>query len=316
MAQIVLIHGIGQQASTVEEQEAAWLPSLVKGVLASGHPDAAAVAARVAASTGQNRPPLARMAFYGDLFLPAGTQGEEAPASPAAEALAEALAEAFGVALLGRAAVSDDSRLAAEAANALRQADPDRDGVQGLGARARGAVAVLDGNAWLTARIFGALQKDGRTACGIRRSPSRSTPARPCATCRTTPGIRTPHDPSVRPCPGRPGPQRRLRGRGLPHLTGTHSWRPLRGPAATFTTWSRSVTGIAAGAGAAVSASRPAGLADLSALSDLVARRHGRSGAGSMSLSTANSAAIGASGPGNGNDGHRGDRVIKRVIIR
>ena len=48
MAQIVLIHGIGQQASTVEEQEAAWLPSLVKGVLASGHPDAAAVAARVA----------------------------------------------------------------------------------------------------------------------------------------------------------------------------------------------------------------------------------------------------------------------------
>ena len=44
MAQIVLIHGIGQQASDVEEQEAAWLPSLVKGVLASGHPNAAAVA--------------------------------------------------------------------------------------------------------------------------------------------------------------------------------------------------------------------------------------------------------------------------------
>ena len=75
MAQIVLIHGIGQQASTVQEQEAAWLPSLVKGVLASGHPEAAAVAARVAASTGQNRPPLARMAFYGDLYLPTGTQG-------------------------------------------------------------------------------------------------------------------------------------------------------------------------------------------------------------------------------------------------
>ena len=36
MAQIVLIHGIGQQASTAGEQEAAWLPSLVKGVLASG----------------------------------------------------------------------------------------------------------------------------------------------------------------------------------------------------------------------------------------------------------------------------------------
>ena len=58
MAQIVLIHGIGQQASTAEEQEAAWLPSLVKGVMASEHPNAAAVAARVAASTGQNHPPL------------------------------------------------------------------------------------------------------------------------------------------------------------------------------------------------------------------------------------------------------------------
>ena len=65
------------------------------------------------------------MAFYGDLFLPTDTQGEEALASPEAEALAEALAAA----LLAHAAVSDDPRLAAEAANALRQADPDRDGV-------------------------------------------------------------------------------------------------------------------------------------------------------------------------------------------
>lgn len=165
MAQIVLVHGIGQQASTVKEQEAAWLPSLVKGVLASRHPDAAAVAARIAASTGQNRPPLARMAFYGDLFLPTGTQGEEAPASPAAEALAEALAAA----LLARAVVSDDRRLAAEAANALRQADPDRNGIQGLGARARGAVAVLDGNAWLTARIFGVLQKARKDLLQVTR---------------------------------------------------------------------------------------------------------------------------------------------------
>ena len=67
MAQIVFIQSIGHQASTVQEQEAAWLPSLVKGVLASGHPDAAAVAARVAAfRPDQHRPPLARMAFYGE----------------------------------------------------------------------------------------------------------------------------------------------------------------------------------------------------------------------------------------------------------
>ena len=119
----------------------------------------------MAASTDQNRAPLARMAFYGDLFLPTGTQGEETPASPAAEALAETLAAA----LLAHAAVSDDSRLATEAANALRQADLDRDGVQGLGSRTRSVVAVLDGNAWLTARIFGVLQKARKDLLQVTR---------------------------------------------------------------------------------------------------------------------------------------------------
>jgi hypothetical protein len=165
MAQIVLIHGIGQQDSNFEEQEAAWLPSLVKGVLASRHPNAAATAVQIAASTDHDRAPLARMAFYGDLFLPTGTQGEETPASPAAEALAEALAGA----LLAHAAVSDDSRLATEAANALRQADLDRDGVQGLGSRTRSVIAVLDGNAWLTARIFGVLQKARKDLLQVTR---------------------------------------------------------------------------------------------------------------------------------------------------
>ncbi|HEY7263351.1 MAG TPA: hypothetical protein VH589_17920 [Trebonia sp.] len=165
MAQIVLVHGIGQQGSTLEEQEAAWLPSLVKGVLASGHPNAAAMGARLAASTDQNCPSLARMAFYGDLFLPTDTQGEEAQASPAAEALAESLAAA----LLAHAVVSGDTRLAAEAANALRQADLDRDGVQGRGARVRSIVAVLDGNAWLTARIFGVLQKAKKDLLQVTR---------------------------------------------------------------------------------------------------------------------------------------------------
>ncbi len=157
MAQIVLVHGIGQQASCAKEQQDEWLPSLVHGVLASasGRPRAAAVAARLAASMEQGRLPLAQMAFYGDLFLPVGAQGEEAVASPAAKDLAET----FAAALLARAAASHDPRLAPEAANALRQAAPGRDGVQGLGAGVRGVVAVLDGNAWLTARIFGVLQK-------------------------------------------------------------------------------------------------------------------------------------------------------------
>ena len=165
MAQIVLLHGIGQQASNADEQEAAWLPSLVKGVLASGHSGAAPMAARLAASADQNRPPLARIAFYGDLFRSTGTQGEDVQASAAAEALAETLATA----LLARAAASEDPRLAAEAANALRQADPDRDGAQGRGERARGAVAMLDGNAWLTTRIFGVLQKAKKDLLQVTR---------------------------------------------------------------------------------------------------------------------------------------------------
>ena len=166
MAQIVLLHGIGQQGGNAEDQEAEWLPSLVKGVLASGHTDAAPVAARLAASADQNRPRMAQMAFYGDLFLPpSGTQGGEAQASPEAEALAETLAAA----LLAHATRSDDPRLAAEAANALYQADPGRDGVQGLGARVRGAVTVLEGNAWLTARIFGVLQKARRDLLQVTR---------------------------------------------------------------------------------------------------------------------------------------------------
>ena len=41
-----------------------------------------------------------------------------------------------------------------------------------------------------------------RTPCGTRRSPSPSTPARPCATCRTTPGTRTPGPPGATTTPG------------------------------------------------------------------------------------------------------------------
>lgn len=166
MAQIVLLHGIGQQASNAEDQEAEWLPSLVKGVLASRHPDAAPVAARLAASMDHNRARIAQMAFYGDLFRPpSGMQGEQDQASPEAEALAETLAAA----LLTHAAARDEQRLAAEAANVLRQADPDREGVEGVGARARGLAAALDGNAWLTARIFGVLQKARRDLLQVTR---------------------------------------------------------------------------------------------------------------------------------------------------
>ena len=55
------------------------------------------------------------------------------------------------------------------------------------------------------------------------RAQRRRDPAR-CAGLRRPQG--PPHHPPVRSCPGQPGPQRRLRGRGLPRLTRTHSRRP------------------------------------------------------------------------------------------
>lgn len=160
MARIVFVHGIGQQSSSGEEQERLWLPSLVKGVLSSGHPHAGAVAAELAASLEPGAEPVGRMAFYGDLFLPTDVQGGEIPASSEAEDLAEELA----VALLQTAEARGEQRSAAEAGQALHQlalqtADPGDSQVQGRGAVTRSAVAMLDNNRWLAARIFGLAQR-------------------------------------------------------------------------------------------------------------------------------------------------------------
>ena len=57
-----------------------------------------------------------------------------------------------------------------------------------------------------------------RTPCGTRRPPSPSTPAQPARRAGLCRAQRSPHDPPLRPRPGQPGPQRRLRGRGLPRV--------------------------------------------------------------------------------------------------
>jgi len=155
MAQVVLIHGIGQQHSTVAEQERIWLPSLVKGVLRSEHPLAPSVAAMLSETAGGGHERVAQMAFYGDLYLPKDVQGGDMEASPESVAVAEELA----VELLKTAALRAEERTAVEARNALRQADPEQDDVQGVGAVARSAMAILDGNRWLSTRIFGLAQR-------------------------------------------------------------------------------------------------------------------------------------------------------------
>jgi hypothetical protein len=152
MARVVLVHGIGQQNSTAAEQIDYWLPSLVKGVLRSGHPRAGAVAASLTA-TAFSRADLA-MAFYGDLYLAPGQMGGSAATDPDTEAVSDALA----VALLQTAVARGDARLAREAAVILAQASQSQEGVQGKGAVARNVMGRLDGNAWLAARIFGLAQ--------------------------------------------------------------------------------------------------------------------------------------------------------------
>lgn len=156
MTRVILIHGIGQQNSTAADQIRHWLPSLVKGVLRSGHPNAGQAAATLStAATAPAHETAVRMGFYGDLFLTPGVMGEETITTPDTVAVADALAGA----LLRTAIERGDDRLAAEATVTLAQADPAREGIEGVGAVVRGAMSHLDANRWLSARIFGLAQR-------------------------------------------------------------------------------------------------------------------------------------------------------------
>lgn len=156
MTRVVLIHGIGQQNSTPADQVSQWLPSLVKGVLRSGRPDAGSVAAVLsAAASGPAGTGEVRMAFYGDLFFTPGLMGEDTITDPATAEVAEA----FAAALLRTAVQRGDERLASEARVILAQAEPAREGEQRAGAVTRGVMARMDGNRWLSTRIFGLAQR-------------------------------------------------------------------------------------------------------------------------------------------------------------
>lgn len=159
MARVVLVHGIGQQAGSARQQIDQWLPSLVKGILLSGHPAAGSVAAELSPSIGAEPSDTIAMAFYGDLFLASGVQGGGEDASPEAIAVAELLAAALLRSALQRGIQQGDVRLETEASSFLHQIDPSRTEIQAAGAVARSAMAMLDGNHWLAARIFGLAQR-------------------------------------------------------------------------------------------------------------------------------------------------------------
>jgi hypothetical protein len=156
MTRVVLAHGIGQQNSTAADQISLWLPSLVKGVLRAGHPNAGQVAAALStAATASSHTAAVRMGFYGDLFLAPDVMGEERVTNPDTVAVADTLAAA----LLRTAIERGGGRLATEAAVTLAQADPAREGVEGIGAVVRGAMSHLDSNRWLSGSIFGVAQR-------------------------------------------------------------------------------------------------------------------------------------------------------------
>lgn len=68
MARIVLVHGIGQEQLSAESLESTWIPALIGGVRNAGYIQ---VAEKLRISTSD-----IRMAFYGNLFLRQGKQGE------------------------------------------------------------------------------------------------------------------------------------------------------------------------------------------------------------------------------------------------
>jgi hypothetical protein len=90
LAEIVLVHGIGQQQLSADKLESQWLPSLAGGVRAAGFPD---VADRIWRDAGKPGKIETHMAFYGNLFLAPGQQGDDPGKFSAEEAeFAEALA--------------------------------------------------------------------------------------------------------------------------------------------------------------------------------------------------------------------------------
>jgi hypothetical protein len=72
VAEIVLVHGIGQELASPDTLEADWLLALAGGVLAAGHHDLAGALWQQSAGSG------GRMAYYGDLFRRDGPGAEDA----------------------------------------------------------------------------------------------------------------------------------------------------------------------------------------------------------------------------------------------
>ncbi len=132
MAQVVLVHGIGQERESADSLEANWLPSLAGGIRSAGY-GALADALR--------RDPLTvRMAFYGDLFRTPDQQGiDDVELTPEQWAVAEPLAREWLDRLAERGTRAVDRQLADQECELLDQPGE----VQGMRAALRPTVRAL-----------------------------------------------------------------------------------------------------------------------------------------------------------------------------
>jgi hypothetical protein len=156
MAEIVLVHGIAQEQSSADSLEAAWLPAVAGGVRTAGAPNLADALWR----SGRPASVDARMAFYGDLFLAAGSQGGSPSALVGSDdwesgVLVEGLANAW----LRAAAERGDPWDRAVARTYLDTQTRDAPDVQGGRAFARPILNGLSRLHWFSALGMAAAEK-------------------------------------------------------------------------------------------------------------------------------------------------------------
>jgi hypothetical protein len=143
MAVIVLVHGIDQQQKSADKLESEWLPALAGGVRTAGFSDLADRLWRAAGTPGGVE---TRMAFYGNLFLAPGQQGDEAPPFTPDEA---ELAEALALEWLRHAATrATEEKVRETGARELAYVTRQMGVEQGMGSIVRSAIGSLTRFSW------------------------------------------------------------------------------------------------------------------------------------------------------------------------
>ncbi|MGW2050817.1 alpha/beta fold hydrolase [Streptomyces sp. NPDC001858] len=161
MALIVLVHGIAQEQRSAIELEDEWLLSLAGGVGNAQHPALADQLWPIRPDV----PRLARMAFYGNLFLTPDQQGSDTELS------AEQLESADEIAFewLTNALSSTRPKDAGSARLEVQALQRDRADPQGIGAVGGRIIEALDHIPWLSQAGLAGLTRINKTLAQVVR---------------------------------------------------------------------------------------------------------------------------------------------------